>query len=126
VDGDRSAPQGRVETGLVIDSFGMRVLQGTQPMPARVRTLDGICLAFHHGTRFDIDPEMGFHFYDADICLQAEKKGMPVVALEACLFHSSVFVGPGFDFDAAAIVFREKWKDALPMEVPCALITKEG
>jgi hypothetical protein len=124
VSGNRDAG-GRIESGCVVDTLGARVLIGSTPIPAKVKTLDGILLAWHKDVKYEIDPEMGFHFYDAHLALQAEKMGLPVVALNAPAFHASVFRGPDKSFVESEKVFKKVWQSALPMEVPCKLITKD-
>ena len=52
------------------------------------------------------DPELGFHLYGADICLQARERGLAVVALDsACCHHNSRSIGLPEVFFASALGF---------------------
>ncbi len=55
--------------GRVVDRD--RVLRGPQPLPASAETLDELVLVLPRGTPLRLDPALGFHFYGADLCLQA-------------------------------------------------------
>lgn len=120
VSGDRRKQ--RVESGSIIDQDGRRTLVGHTPLPAAVRTLDGVVLGVRREAGLAPDPKLGFHFYDADVCLQAESLGLKVVVVDSWLLHRSVWKEPDAAFKASEQVFRSKWQQALPVEVPCALI----
>lgn len=120
VSGDRRVQ--RIEAGAVIDQHGTRTLVGQLDLPAQVRTLDGCVLVFRRDSGILPDPELGWHFYDADMCLQAAEKGLKVVAVENWLLHRSNWREPDASFKASEEIFRRKRASALPVEVPCALI----
>jgi hypothetical protein len=60
-----------------------RLLHEPAPLPAVVDTLDGVLLAFPQPTPLALDPRLGFHFYDADVCLAARRQGLAAVAVDA-------------------------------------------
>ncbi len=121
VSGDRRVE--RIEAGAVMDQQGTRALVGQQPLPMQVRVLDGCVLGLRRDSGLCPDPELGWHFYDADVCLQAQERGLRVVAVEDWLLHRSAWREPDGAFRASEQVFRKKWARALPVEVPCALIS---
>lgn len=120
VSGDRRVQ--RTESGLVIDQQGTRTLVGSTPLPAQVRILDGCVLAIRRTSGILPDPELGWHFYDADMCLKSEELGLKNVALESWLLHRSTWREADPRFKASEEIFKRKWARALPVEVPCALV----
>ena len=118
--GDRRVQ--RHEAGAILDQHGTRTLVGPWPLPAKVRTLDGCVLMFRKDSGIVPDPELGWHFYDADMCLQAAEKNLKVVAVESWLLHRSNWREPDAAFKASEEIFRRKRASALPMEVPCTLV----
>lgn len=59
-------------------------------LPVEVSTLDEVCLILQRKNGLSFDDELGgYHFYGADICLQARKKGLKCYAIDACLTHLS-------------------------------------
>lgn len=79
-------------------------------LPEKVEVLDEVCLAIRResGLRFD-EGLGGFHFYGADLCLQARSEGMASYAVDAPLEHLS---GGRCDesFYQAANRLRGKWR----------------
>ena len=78
-------------------------------LPRKVQALDEVCLAIRKdsGLRFD-EGLGGFHFYGADLCLQARMEGMACYAVDAPVEHLS---GGRCDesFYQAAHRLRGKW-----------------
>jgi hypothetical protein len=65
---------------------------------------------------------LGFHFYGADLCLQAREQGLTAVAVEALCFHNqrAVELPPGFFPSGRA--FAKKWEKRLPVKTTCAVV----
>lgn len=120
VSGDRRTQ--RFEAGAVLDQQGTRTLVGQLKLPAQIRVLDGCVLATRRKEAILPDPELGWHFYDADMCLQAAQRELNNVAVESWLLHRSNWTQPDARFKVSEEIFRRKWARALPVEVPCALI----
>jgi hypothetical protein len=79
-----------VRGGHVVDRD--RLLSEPLALPGLVETLDEILLAVPRDTSLRFDPALGFHFYGADLCLAARKRGLPSVAVDAlCFHHSRIF-----------------------------------
>ena len=57
------------------------MLRDGPELPAQVATLDELLLIVKRDSGLRFDPELGFHLYGADICLQAIEQGLAVVAL---------------------------------------------
>jgi hypothetical protein len=117
-------PLGAKRVGWVVDR--KRVLRDGPELPARVATLDELLLVVRRDTTMRFDPELGFHLYGADICMQARERGLAVVALEALCHHNSASVGLPDAFFASAEVFARKWRHRLPVATPCAIIDRQG
>jgi hypothetical protein len=77
------------------------------------------------GTPLFFDPRLGFHFYGADLCLEAKRKGLGVVTIDAMCFHHSKRTGLSEDFHASAAIFRTKWAAPLPVVTPCVQIDQQ-
>jgi hypothetical protein len=81
-------------------------------MPALVESLDELLLAFPSDTPIRLDPELGWHMYGADACVQAKKLGVDAYALRNCVVHmcSRVNYNPMLDptFQHSLAVFIRK------------------
>jgi Glycosyltransferase like family len=110
--------------GCVVDRG--RMLRDGPELPARVSTLDELLLIVPRDTPLRFDPELGFHLYGADLCLQAAERGLAVVALGALCHHNSQNVGLPPAFFASAQVFARKWTHRLPVATPCVVIDRGG
>jgi hypothetical protein len=95
-------------------------------LPAAVATLDELLLVVRKDTPLRFDPELGFHLYGADLCLQAHEHGLAVVALGAPCRHNSRSVGLLDAFFASAKVFARKWAHRLPIATPCVVFDQGG
>ena len=80
---DASEPLAAERVGWVVDRG--RMLRDGPELPARVATLDELLLIVKRDSGLRFDPDLGFHLYGADICLQASEQGLAVVALAAQL-----------------------------------------
>ena len=88
------------------------------PLPQRVQSLDELCLIIRResGLRFDEDIG-GFHFYGADLCLEASCKGLLNFAIDACVKHLSKGK-MGIDFYLTQKIFSKKWAQRIsPIKV---------
>jgi hypothetical protein len=92
-----------------------RLLHDAPELPARVATLEELLLVVRRDTPLRFDPELGFHLYGADICLQAHEHGLAVVALGALCHHNSRNVELPEAFYRSAEVFARKWSHRLPV-----------
>jgi hypothetical protein len=108
--------------GWVIDRG--RELRDGPELPARVTTLDELLLVVRRDSGLRFDRALGFHFYGADICLQAHEQGLAVVALGALCHHNSRSIGLPAEFFASAEVFARKWNKRLPVATSCVIIDR--
>ena len=88
---DASQTLAAERVGWVVDRG--RMLRDGPELPARIATLDELVLIVRRDSGPRFDPELGFHLYGADICLQASEQGLAVVALAAQCHHNSRSVG---------------------------------
>ncbi|HBH47737.1 MAG TPA: hypothetical protein DDX98_03820 [Bacteroidales bacterium] len=59
-------------------------------LPCEVETLDEVCLVLRRDANLKFDEYLGgFHFYGADICLQARQKRLKCYAIDAPIQHLS-------------------------------------
>ncbi len=103
-----------------------RVLSEGPGLPAPVATLDELLLIVRRDLSLRFDPELGFHLYGADLCLQAQERGLAVVALGAPCRHRSRSVGLPEAFFGSARVFARKWAHRLPVATPCVVFDRVG
>jgi hypothetical protein len=100
-------------------------------LPCRVQSLDEVCLMIRRDSGLRFDEELGgFHFYGADLCLQAQQRGTHCYAVDACLQHLS---GGRVDgpFWEVARRFEAKWRRTPGgpriVETTCSVVrTKAG
>jgi len=97
-----------------------------ESLPARVATLDELLLVLPRGTPLRFEPALGFHFYGADVALQARRRGLAVVALDALCLHNTRSVGLPPEFAPSAAAFAAKWPEELPVATACVVIDHEG
>jgi hypothetical protein len=83
-------------------------------------------LAVPRGTPLRFDPQLGFHFYGADLCLQARTRGLAAVALDALCLHNSRSVGLPESFFPSARALTAKWRPKLPLATSCVQIERDG
>ena len=106
--------------GRVVDRG--RVLHERPALPAKVATLDELLLVVPRDTPLRFDPNLGFHLYGADLCLQAAEKGLAVVVIDAPCHHNSRTIGLPKAFFQSAEIFAQKWQHRLPVATPCVII----
>ncbi|MCK5941262.1 MAG: glycosyltransferase [Planctomycetes bacterium] len=59
-------------------------------LPARVLALDEVLIAVRKASGLRFDPEVpGFHCYGADLCFEADRRGLTTMAIDAPLVHLS-------------------------------------
>lgn len=98
-------------------------------LPARVISLDENFIVVRRDARLGFSRDLsGFHFYGADICLNAAIKGHSAYVIDFHLAHLSAGkTGPAFDAMEAS--FRAKWSRALEprwMQTTCSLLRLSG
>ena len=108
-------------------SAGLRhVLGGSFEAPEEVRTLDEVLLVVRKssGLRFD-ECVPGFHLYGTDLCLEAEKRGLRNYVVPCFAIHNSNGIKelPATFWKAYRYVQR-KWRACLPVQSPCANVTR--
>lgn len=113
-----------VRAGHVVDRD--RLLWQTPALPAAVDTLDELLLAIPRESGLRLDPALGFHLYGADVCLEARKRNLAAVTLEALCLHNSRSVALPPEFEASSRVLIRKWSAALPVATACAVIGPDG
>lgn len=99
--------------------------------PEPIDTLDEFLIAFRRrrGLRFD-EQQPNYHFYAADLCLQAAARGWRSYAIEAFCYHNSYPSGPRHappppDFLAGCEYMRAKWAERLPIVTTCTVIARD-
>jgi len=97
---------------------------------APVQTLDEMCLivnseVFRQGLSFD--ERFRFHFYGADLCMQANQMGFDVLAMQLrCQHKSRTLTGDitSQEHLESLKAFTEKWKRHLPIKTTTRVIEK--
>jgi hypothetical protein len=108
-----------------IFSPGRGLLGRALARPEEVQTLDELLLIVRKsaGLRFD-ERIPHFHFYGADLCMAAARKGMRSYAIPALCIHNAQhkWVLPK-EFYESYRVFKELWRDWLPVQTTCLRVT---
>lgn len=85
------------------------------PLPVEVQSLDEHCLIVRKDSGLAFDEDLGgFHFYGADICLEALTKGLTNFAVDACVQHLSPGGKVDTSFYEAMDKLYQKWKTQNP------------
>ena len=108
--------------GWVVDRG--RCFATARGLPARVATLDELLLVVRRDSPLRFDPELGFHLYGADLCLQAAERGLAVVAHRGVVPPQLAAVGLPEGFHERGGV-RPQVEDRLPVATPCVIIDEE-
>ncbi len=99
--------------------------QQTEKLPAKVMSLDENFIVVRNDARIGFSRDLtGFHFYGADICLNADIAGWNAYVIDFHLRHLSGG-NKNETFDTAQSAFRAKWANALRprwMQTTCALL----
>ena len=93
--------------------------------PTCVQTLDEIVLIVRKssGLRFD-EALGGYHFYGADICMQASERGMRSYAIPAfCVHNTQMPMVLPSDYYQCYWGFKRKWRNRLPVYTSCIAVT---
>jgi hypothetical protein len=113
------------EAGYVY-STGLGIIGDQLEGPKQVQTLDEIVLILRKSSGLKFDERLPhFHFYGADICLAAQKKGMQSYAIPAFCIHNTQFnlVMPS-EFYASYTALKTIWKEYVPVHTTCIRVTK--
>ncbi len=107
-------------------SSGRNIVGEPLDRPVVVQTLDEIVLILRKssGLRFDgLLPH--FHFYGADICLRAAKRGMKSYTIYAFCIHNThqTLVLPKEFYECCRYI-KHVWKNHLPIQTTCIKITR--
>jgi len=85
-------------------------------MPAEAQSVDELCMIIDRRSGLEFDEELGgWHFYGADICLQAIVKGLKNYVIDNLAIHAS---GGVMDNSFALMLnkFEKKWEGKSPIE----------
>jgi Glycosyltransferase like family len=107
-------------------SPGVEVLGGRFDDPEQVQALDEIVLVMRRSRGLRFDEGLGhFHFYGADLCLQAQARGMRAYAISDFCIHNANYqlVLPREFYDGYRYMKR-KWRAQLPVHTPCVRISR--
>jgi len=129
--------------GVIGASYGYHTLRGQiiqtneRPIGSRVesicpvQTLDEMCIIVHSslfraGLRFD--ERFDFHFYGADLCMEAYRRGFDVYAMQVECQHKSRTLAGDQDTDSFLYCwkrFEGKWKNFLPIRTTTKLMVSQ-
>ena len=98
--------------------------------PTPVQTLDELCLIVHsslfrRGLRFD--ERFKFHFYGADLCMQAYVSGFDVYALQVNCQHKSKSLSGAVNsqgYREQLKLFAQKWRCLLPIKTTTKTVSE--
>jgi hypothetical protein len=100
------------------------------PLSAEVQSFDEHCLITRKDRALRFDEELsGFHFYGADICLEAMAKGMTNYAVDVCVEHLSLGKVDDSFITAVDGLYR-KWRHKNPplpvIQTTCKMCRLQG
>lgn len=111
-----------------IYSIGLGEIGKPANSPQPVQTLDEIVLILRKSSGLRFDPDFPhFHFYGADICMEAQKRGMTSYVISAYCVHNtqpSLFLPR--EYYQCYRYFRKKWLEYLPVQTTCLKVTKSN
>ena len=109
-----------------IYSSGNGVLGKPFDLPAPVQTLDEIILIIRASSGLKFDERLpNFHFYGADICMQAAALGLNNYAIsDFCIHNTQLNLILPKEFYDCYRYLKRKWNNALPIQTTCTRVTK--
>jgi len=116
--GDRRLPKDHL--GRVVDRDSLLDTGNRGPEP--VDGLDELLLVVPRDTSLRVDPNLGWHLYGTDLCLQAQRAGLGTVVLDALCHHNSLIARPPATYWDSARALAHKWPDLLPINTNSATI----
>lgn len=116
--GDRRLPKDH--RGRVVDRD--RLLDTGIRAPEQVDGLDELLLVVPRDTSLQVDPELGWHLYGTDLCLQAHQNGLRTMVLDALCHHNSLIARPPESYWQSARLLANKWPAILPIHTNSATI----
>lgn len=100
---------------------GVLVNRGLSNEATRVVAIDGVWMCFPRSifNRIKFDEKYGgFHTYDADICMQVNIEKKDILVVPDILIEHFSCGNISKDLFASNLLFYDKWKDLLPINVP--------
>lgn len=111
-----------------------KLLKEQALLPCLVNNIDELLFAVRTDSGLQLDPELGFDFYGADLALSAQEQGFQVAIVDAYCEHWSTT--PGTEqkpspkmlerIAASGSIFERKWAHRLPLETSCFAIRRPG
>ena len=107
-------------------SNGLGVLGNAFEAPLPVQTLDELVLVLRKSSGLRFDERLPhFHFYGADICLQAVDRGLTPYAINAfCIHNTQQITALPREFYECARYVRRKWRAHVPIQTTCIRLTR--
>jgi glycosyltransferase involved in cell wall biosynthesis len=107
-------------------SGGIGILGKPFDLPAPVQTLDEIVLVLRVSSGLKFDELLpNFHFYGADICMQAAARGLNNYAISAfCIHNTQLNLVLPKEFYESYRYMKRKWKNSLPIQTTCVRLAK--
>jgi SAM-dependent methyltransferase len=102
-----------VHHGRIVDRD--RLLDDGDRFPAVVDGLDEILLATRRDNGLSADPQLGFHFYGADLALVAAEAGLVNVVVDAPAYHNSLFADVNRAYHVSREALLRKWPNIRPL-----------
>ncbi len=115
---DRRFPKDHL--GRVVDRDSL--LDTGSRAPQQVDGLDELLLLVPRGSSLRVDPDLGWHLYGTDLCLQAQRAGLRTVIFDALCHHNSLIARPPTAYWESARALAHKWPHLLPINTNSATI----
>ncbi len=84
-------------------------------LPADVDGLDELLMVVRRDTPLRVDPDLGWHLYGTDLALQAQRRHLRVVVVDAPCHHNSLTGRVPSKYRDSERVLARKWRDELPI-----------
>lgn len=123
--------QGEYKNGIYIKKIDERYQY--KQLGCNVIVIDGLWIAsrkelFDKGIlHWDEDTYKGFHFYDMDLCMQANIKGLKIQIVDELLIEHKSIGKLDLEFYNNSIIFHKKWNSYLPImstNIPSDILNK--
>jgi Glycosyltransferase like family len=72
-------------------------------------SLDECCILLHRKCKYKLDPNLGWHLWATDLCLQAQADGHPPRIERHIMYHNSTLIQLPASFSVSAGVLKAKY-----------------
>jgi hypothetical protein len=108
--------------GRVVDRDYLHSTAEHDTFPCETDYLDELLMVVPRSTPLSIDPDLGWHLYGTDLCMQARRHGLTPIVIDALCMHNTLTGAADGSYRLSEDVIVRKWPDDLPIHTVVSTI----